>query len=223
MILPQIKKQSFALSVKNLSIGVGNFNPLKLLWYPACGYDFRVLHHPSTNNVTVQSDFFILSDLNNWDNELNNLIEQEGFSILESEKINFADFPEEVECYYKTIHFDNGHINFTKRLLLIWNISNERLINIFQEIEDFKLETIFLKRHNDAQLTENISVIMQQFKTRYYINSFYSSGLISNQLYQEALGFASDQNLFLRAINGYVGIGNSEPNALEFVFTFERI
>ena len=122
-----------------------------------------------------------------------------------------------------TIHFDNGHINFTKRLLLIWNISNERLINIFQEIEDFKLETIFLKRHNDAQLTENISVIMQQFKTRYYINSFYSSGLISNQLYQEALGFASDQNLFLRAINGYVGIGNSEPNALVFVFTFERI
>jgi len=144
MILPQIKRQSFALSVKNLSLGVGNFKPLKLLWYPACGYDFRILHHPSTNNVSVQSDFFILSDLNNWNNEFNNIIEQEGFSILDSVKINFDDLPEEVECYYIKIHFDNGHINFTKRLLLIWNISNERLINIFQEILDFKLETIFL-------------------------------------------------------------------------------
>ncbi len=223
MILPQIKKKSFASSVKNLTVGVGNLKPLKLLWYPACGYDFRVLHHSSTNNISIQSEFFILSDLNNWDNEFDNIIEQEGFNIQESEKIIFDDLPEEVECYYKTIHFENGYINFTKRLLLIWNISNERLIKIFQEIEDFKLETIFLKRHNDVQLTDNISEIMQQFSTRYYINSFYSCGLINNQLYQHAIDFARDQNLYLRAINGYQGVGKSEANSLEFVFTFERV
>ena len=182
-----------------------------------------MLHHSSTNNISIQSEFFILSDLNNWDNEFDNIIEQEGFNIQESEKISFDDLPEEVECYYKTIHFENGYINFTKRLLLIWNISNERLINIFQEIEDFKLETIFLKRHNDVQLTDNISVIMQQFSTRYYINSFYSCGLINNQLYQHAIDFARDQNLYLRAINGYHGVGKSEANSLEFVFTFERL
>ena len=31
MILPQIKKKSFASSVKNLTVGVGNLKPLKLL------------------------------------------------------------------------------------------------------------------------------------------------------------------------------------------------
>lgn len=115
-MLPQIKKNSFALSVKNLSVGMESFKPLKLLWYPACGYDFRVLHHSCTNNISVQSDFFILSDLNCWENEFNIIINQEGFNIQESEKINFQDLPEDSECYYKTIRFNNGHVNFTKKL-----------------------------------------------------------------------------------------------------------
>jgi hypothetical protein len=223
MILPQIKKKSFVKSIQNLSKGVGIFKPLKLLWYPACGWDFRVLHHSSTNNISVQSDFFILSDLNNWNDKFDNIITQEGFIIQESEQMIFEDLPEDAECYYKTIHFDNGHINFTKRFLLIWNISNERLIDIFRKIEDFKLETIFLRRQNEPQLTDQISLIMQTFNTRYYINSFYSSGLIIDQRYQEAINFARDQNLYLRAINGYEGVGAYDVNVLDFVFTFERV
>jgi hypothetical protein len=64
---------------------------------------------------------------------------------------------------------------------------------------------------------------MQTFNTRYYINSFYSSGLIIDQRYQEAINFASDQNLYLRAINGYEGVGTDDVNVLDFVYTFERV
>ncbi len=224
MILPHIRRNSFINSLQNLSIGLKNFNPLKLLWYPACGSDFRVLHHIVTNNISVKNDFFILSDMNNHEADvLNTIAESNYFHLEEDILINFSDLPNNVSCTYKEIRFDNGEINIVKKCFMIWGITNQELYDIFSQVEGFRLETIFIKRCNDPIITENVRTLMDMFQCRYYINTFYQSGVLDQTSYNVALQFADNSKLLLRSISAYSGVGYSEINRLEFAFTFDNL
>jgi len=200
---------------------------IKTLWYPACGSDLRVLHHTSTNNISVSNDFFILSDIANYNENVNEIISREGFRIAYSDSGTFyfynPNLQENIPYNYLVLEFDNGYIKFERKCLILWEISNENLIDVFSQIPNFKLETLFVKRCNDELIFDQVRATLDRFSCRYYINSFYSLGLISNKLHEEVVSFSRNQNLLLRAINGYEGVGSNNTDSLEFVFTFERV
>ncbi len=224
MMLPHIRRNSLLNTLQNLSIGLNNFNSMKLLWYPACGNDFRVLHHIVSNNIYVENDFFILSDMNNFEDDvLNTIAENNFFDIKENILINFPDLPNNVNCTYKEIKFHNGYNSVVKKCLMIWGITNQELYEIFSRVVEFKLETIFVKRCNDPIITENIKNLMNMFQCRYYINTFYQSGTLDQNSYNVALQFADNSNLLLRSISAYSGVSHREINQLEFAFTFENV
>jgi hypothetical protein len=196
----------------------------KILWYPACGEDLKVLHHPSTNNISVSNDFFILSDIMNYDETINDVIRNEGFNVIHRDSGTFyfshPDLQENVTYTYLVLKFDNGYIQFERKCLFLWQIPNEDVLQIFFKIPNFKLETLFVKRYNDDFVVDKVRATLDQFSCRYYINSFYTYGMLSNAKYNEVIEFGKAQGLQLKAISGYGGVGNNNPDSLEFVFTF---
>jgi hypothetical protein len=197
---------------------------IKTLWYPACGYDLRVLHHTSTNNISVSNDFFILSDSGNYSETINDIIINEGFNVVyrDSGTFYFSDpnLQENVPYTYLVLKFDNGYIQFERKCLMLWDIANEDLMPIFSKIPNFKLETLFVKRYADELVVHQVKATLDQFSCRYYMNSFGSRGVFSEGIYNEVMEFGRNQGIQLKAISGYEGMGNNNPQSLEFVFTF---
>jgi hypothetical protein len=196
----------------------------KILWYPACGVDLRVLNHPPTNNISVTNDFFILSDIMDNDKTINDEIRSRGFNVMHSDNGTFyfsdPDLQKNVNYTYLVLKFDDGYIQFERKCLFLWKIPNEDVFQIFSKIPNFKLETLFVKRYNDDLVVDKVRATLDQFSCRYYINSFGSSGVLSERMYNEVIEFGRTQGLQLKAISGYGGVGNNNPDSLEFVFTF---
>lgn len=193
----------------------------RTLWYPACGVDLRVLHHPSTNNISVSNDFFILSDIMNYDETLNDVIRNKGFNVTHRHSGTFyfsdPDLQENVNYTYLVLKFDNGYIKFNRKCLMLWEISNENLITIFSKIYNFKLETLFVRMFADELVVNQVRDTLDKFNCRYYIKSF---GNISQQMYNQVMEFGRSQELQLKAINGYESVGKENLDPIDFVYTF---
>lgn len=217
---PKEDKSSLAKFIDNIFPD----KTIKTLWYPACGVDLRVLHHPSTNNISVTNDFFILSDIMDNDKTINDEIRNRGFNVMHRDSGTFyfshPDLQENVNYTYLVLKFDDGYIQFERKCLFLWKIPNEDVFQIFSKIPNFKLETLFVKRYNDDFVVDKVRATLNQFSCRYYINSFYTYGMLSNDKYNEVIEFGRAQGLQLKAISGYGGVGNNNPDSLEFVFTF---
>jgi len=218
-MIPQIKISSFIKTLQLLSWGNTSIKPLKLLWYPACGSDFRVLHHSVTNNISVQSDFFIFNDLNDFEDEMLLCTLDAGFSTEEYVEIQFPDLPN-VLCIYKSILFQKNDIKFIKKGLFLWGLDTHELFTKFV-VAKIKIESIFIKRSAHQIFEEGLQKTMRLLNTRYFINSFYHSGINSAQ-YHEALNFAREKNLLLCLHSCYENIGNKNVDNLEYVFVFEK-
>jgi hypothetical protein len=160
----------------------------------------------------------------NYDETINDVIRNEGFNVIHRDSGTFyfshPDLQENVTYTYLVLKFDNGYIQFERKCLFLWQIPNEDVLQIFFKIPNFKLETLFVKRYNDDFVVDKVRATLDQFSCRYYINSFYTYGMLSNAKYNEVIEFGKAQGLQLKAISGYGGVGNNNPDSLEFVFTF---
>lgn len=221
MIHPLIKKSSFAETITLLNSGTNAIKPQKILWYPACGNDFRVLHHPVTNNLSIDADFYILNDSNNYEEEVMTQVDNNPNFDCTSYRIKFPDLPPTAICCYKKIAFDNGYVRARKNVLFLWGISFEQLLEIFIQKKS-KIETIFIKRFNDPRINEEISNTMNVLNTKYYINSFYKIGFPIKDYYADRLTFARNHNLRLCQYSSYQNFGQENMDSMENVFVFER-
>jgi hypothetical protein len=222
MMHPLIRKSSFAETIHRLNNGTNTMSNQKILWYPACGDDFRVLHHPVFNNVSINNDICILNDTSNLEEAVVNLINNNpDFEYINSYEINFPDLPSQYRCYYKSIVFDNGYVRSRKNALFLWGVSFEQLFELFNNNAS-KIDTIFIKRFNDLRITEEISNTMEILSTKYYINNFYTSGFANIEDYNESLVFARNNNLKLCQYSSYENLGHENLDVIQNVFVFER-
>ncbi len=217
-----IRKSSFADTIHLLNNGTNAFKSRKILWYPACGSDFRVLHHPVCNNVSINNDICILNDTSNYEEEVHNEINNNpNFECINNFEIKFPDLPTNFKCYCKTIVFDNGYIRSKKDVLFLWGVSFEQLLEIFTS-NSSKIDTIFIKRFNDIRIEEDISNTMGNLNTKYYINNFYKFGYATAEDYKEILIFARNNNLKLRQYSSYENFGQENLEIMQNVFVLER-
>jgi hypothetical protein len=222
MLHPLIRKSSFAETIHLLNNGTNAFKSQKILWYPACGEDFRVLHHPVCNNVSINNDICILNDTDNCEDDVVNFINNHPeFECINNYEINFPDLPSQFQCYYKSIVFDNGYVRSTKNVLFLWGVSFDQLLELFIN-KTSKIDTIFIKRFNDLRISEDISNTMNILSTKYYINNFYAFGFATAEEYNESLIFARNNNLRLCQYSSYENFGNENIKAIQNVFVFER-
>jgi hypothetical protein len=222
MINNLIRKSSFADTIHLLNNGTNVFKSKKILWYPACGSDFRVLHHPVCNNVSINNDIFILNDTGNYEEDIiDNINNNPNFKCKNNFEIKFPDLPANFKCYYKTIIFDNGYIRSSKDVLFLWGVSFEQLLEMFTS-NSSKIHTIFIKRFNDIRIDEDISNTMENLNTKYYINNFKKFGYATAEDYKEILIFARNNNLKLRQYSSYENFGQENLEMMQNVFVFER-
>jgi hypothetical protein len=222
MINNLIRKSSFADTIHLLNNGTNVFKSKKILWYPACGSDFRVLHHPVCNNVSINNDICILNDTSNYEEDVYNEINNNpNFECINNFEIKFPDLPANFKCYYKTIVFDNGYIRYSKDVLFLWGVSFEQLLEMFTS-NSSKIHTIFIKRFNNIRIDEDISNTMDILSTKYYINDFKHHGFPKSDEYTQKLIFARNNNLKLRQYSSYENFGQENLEMMQNVFVFER-
>jgi len=217
---PLIRKSSFVDTIRLLSTGTNTLSPSRILWYPGCGDDFRVLHHPVTNNLSINPNFFIFNDQQNYEAEILALTNNNPNFECTSYQLNFPDLPFWTQCYYKRFIFNNGYVREIKKVIFLWNMPFDQILDILLQNESI-IETIFIKRFNDDRIEENISNTMNQLNTKYYINSFYQTGFSSAEYYENRRVFAENNNLRLCQYSSYSNFGNQDINSVENVFVFE--
>jgi len=206
-------------SLKLLLLRSGLNGAAKVLWYPACGNDFRVLHHPATNNVSIHNDLFILSDLKSYEEEVDDILDGKDFHVMENVSLHFRDLLG-VKCNFKSIMFQNEYLNIRRDCLFIWGIGNEDLFSQFKE-SGFDIHTLFVKRRYERFLYEDVSSTMDVLNSRFYINSFHHFGVDGDHI-KEAMSFAQTAGIKLRLHTSYQGMGRYDLNPAEYVYVFEK-
>jgi hypothetical protein len=196
------------------------YNYRRILWYPACGWDLRVSHHPITNNVFIHPDLIVANDLNNWDGELiENLMNINGLTIEHEEEIPIPSRPNGL-AIFRSIVLQKGALVLRKSLLHLWGIETEDLYQ-FLSHSRINVNTIFSNRMRGiSTLNTNMNTAMANLNTQYYISDLEYHPY--HGTYQDAQGYARTNQLLLRGHYSYGVIGNYNDNPPGYVYVFER-